>query len=202
DKVARVVFDLKSPRPYEIHPSPTGLVVDFSEAVALRKNSPPTSVEPRPLLAAGETPAPTAEAPAAASAEPAAKTVGTPSQPPTEGEPAPLGTNLAAESAKPTPEAGLTPVTLPAEPEAAGEKSSTDTSSETEKSPAPDKIPMRPAKTSVARNAVENTISAPSSRYGARTISDSGEKYTGKRISLNFKDADLKDVFRIFHEIS
>jgi len=35
-----------------------------------------------------------------------------------------------------------------------------------------------------------------------RAISDTGPKYTGKRISLNFKDADLKDVFRLFHEIT
>src|SRR4030095_3665526 len=38
--------------------------------------------------------------------------------------------------------------------------------------------------------------------FSPRTISDGGQRYSGKRISLNFKDADLKDVFRIFHEIS
>jgi type IV pilus assembly protein PilQ len=46
------------------------------------------------------------------------------------------------------------------------------------------------------------TISLGRSRYGARAISDTGPKYTGKPISLNFKDADLKDVFRLFHEIT
>src|SRR5262249_23483995 len=39
-------------------------------------------------------------------------------------------------------------------------------------------------------------------KFSARAISDTGPKYTGKRISLNFKDADLKDVFRLFHEIT
>src|SRR2546427_572907 len=47
------------------------------------------------------------------------------------------------------------------------------------------------------------TLSRPSrSRSSRRAISDTGPKYTGKRISLNFKDADLKDVFRLFHEIT
>jgi type IV pilus assembly protein PilQ len=46
------------------------------------------------------------------------------------------------------------------------------------------------------------TISLGGSRFGARAISDTGPKYTGKPISLNFKDADLKDVFRLFHEIT
>ncbi len=45
-------------------------------------------------------------------------------------------------------------------------------------------------------------ISQGSSRFSSRSISDTGPKYTGKRISLNFKDADLKDVFRLFHEIT
>ncbi|MFQ5877868.1 MAG: type IV pilus secretin PilQ [Acidobacteriota bacterium] len=45
-------------------------------------------------------------------------------------------------------------------------------------------------------------IAQGTGRFGARSISDTGPKYTGKRISLNFKDADLKDVFRLFHEIT
>ncbi|HXH27625.1 MAG TPA: type IV pilus secretin PilQ, partial [Candidatus Polarisedimenticolia bacterium] len=39
-------------------------------------------------------------------------------------------------------------------------------------------------------------------RFGSKAITDNGPRYTGKRISLNFKDADLKDVFRLFHEIT
>ncbi|MCZ6697272.1 MAG: type IV pilus secretin PilQ, partial [Acidobacteria bacterium] len=45
------------------------------------------------------------------------------------------------------------------------------------------------------------SIFAPS-RFSSRAISDTGPKYVGKPISLNFKDADLKDVFRLFHEIT
>jgi type IV pilus assembly protein PilQ len=57
---------------------------------------------------------------------------------------------------------------------------------------------MHPPTSKVSK---EKTIVAQA-RFSPRTISDNGQKYTGKRISLNFKDADLKDVFRIFHEIS
>src|SRR3989441_3097693 len=48
----------------------------------------------------------------------------------------------------------------------------------------------------------ENIMISQGGGFGARAISDTGPKYTGKRISLNFKDADLKDVFRLFHEIT
>jgi len=36
----------------------------------------------------------------------------------------------------------------------------------------------------------------------AATASPSGQKYTGEPISVNFKDLDLKDFFRLIHEIS
>jgi type IV pilus secretin PilQ/predicted competence protein len=39
-------------------------------------------------------------------------------------------------------------------------------------------------------------------RFEPKTISDTGPKYTGKKVSFNFKDADLKDVFRLFHELT
>src|SRR5262249_15388409 len=38
--------------------------------------------------------------------------------------------------------------------------------------------------------------------YEARTITPVTNVYTGKKISLNLVDADIKQVFRLFHEIS
>jgi type IV pilus assembly protein PilQ len=38
--------------------------------------------------------------------------------------------------------------------------------------------------------------------FESRTLSDDGPMYTGRRISLELVDADLKQVFRLFHEIS
>jgi len=43
---------------------------------------------------------------------------------------------------------------------------------------------------------------SPSPSYAARTISTGATTYKGKRISFNLVDADLKQVFRLFHEIS
>jgi type IV pilus assembly protein PilQ len=59
-------------------------------------------------------------------------------------------------------------------------------------------VAFRPAE----KDAGGNVVISPGSRFRSRAITDNGPKYTGKRISLNFKDADLKDVFRLFHEIT
>jgi type IV pilus assembly protein PilQ len=63
----------------------------------------------------------------------------------------------------------------------------------------PQEVPFRDA---APQSGGEVMISRAGSRFGPRAISDTSPKYTGKRISLNFKDADLKDVFRLFHEIT
>ena len=62
--------------------------------------------------------------------------------------------------------------------------------------------PRQEAFRPLSRDSGNVVISQGSSKFSARAISDTGPKYTGKRISLNFKDADLKDVFRLFHEIT
>ncbi len=191
-KIARVVFDLKNERAYEIVPGADGLVVDFSDAVTARK----AGSAPATLMAAAPEAKPTKPAaPAGKSEPPQAPAVATPSEPPTDSEASSLGVNLAAQ----TPEAdapGLTPVsasTLPPERIAAGEAPEGADS-------ASDLVPMKP----VAHEHISKVtnITSPQSRFAARTISDGNQRYTGKKISLNFKDADLKDVFRIFHEIS
>jgi type IV pilus assembly protein PilQ len=63
----------------------------------------------------------------------------------------------------------------------------------------PREVDFQPVSRATADNVM---ISQGTGRYGTRAISDTGPRYTGKRISLNFKDADLKDVFRLFHEIT
>jgi type IV pilus assembly protein PilQ len=205
-KVARVVFDLKSSRPYEIVPGPNGLTVDFSEAVAARKGA-----TPQVVAASDASDSPLTPASPAGSKTSAA--VASPSQPPADSDAAPLSVNLAAqtpgseaettqakEAAPSSEEApGLTPLavsTLPEPPTPPGPQD--DAKTEPAETSA-DLIPMRPPASKVSK---ETTIVSAQARFSPRTISDNGQKYTGKRISLNFKDADLKDVFRIFHEIS
>ncbi|HEU5179742.1 MAG TPA: type IV pilus secretin PilQ [Candidatus Polarisedimenticolia bacterium] len=192
-KIARVVFDLKGERAYEIVPGADGLLVDFSDAVTARKNG----SAPATLIAAAPEAKPTEPALPAGKSEPKQATaVATPSEPPTDSEASSLGVNLAAQ----TPEAetpGLTPIaasTTPPERIAAGE------APDSTEAPSTDLVPMK----AVPHERVSKVtnITSPQSRFAARTISDGNQRYTGKKISLNFKDADLKDVFRIFHEIS
>jgi type IV pilus assembly protein PilQ len=48
----------------------------------------------------------------------------------------------------------------------------------------------------------QTTESEAAANYGSRRITTGGTTYKGKRISFNLVDADLKQVFRLFHEIS
>jgi len=206
-KVARVVFDLRSSRPYEILPGPNGLIVDFSEAVAARRSG-------APQIASAAAPSATPQETASPAApETTAAVVGSPSKPPADSDAAPLSVNLAAQTpapetaSAPAPEPkpaageapGLTPISASTMPEPmVGAETAEDAKTEPAEA-ASELVPMRPASTKISK---ETTIVTAQARFSPRTISDNGQKYTGKRISLNFKDADLKDVFRIFHEIS
>jgi type IV pilus assembly protein PilQ len=172
--VARVVLDLKGPRPYAIVPTEGGLVVDFSEeAVRLAAESAPAPAgqlaAPLAAEAPSASPAPSgrraAKAPAAAASEPSS------AEPPPE---------------EPSPQPSISANPLLAQGDVKVE-------------PRPREVAFQP----VSRPASDNVIiSQGTGRYGTRSISDTGPRYTGKRISLNFKDADLKDVFRLFHEIT
>jgi type IV pilus assembly protein PilQ len=42
----------------------------------------------------------------------------------------------------------------------------------------------------------------PTEDFEARTIGEGEKKFTGHPISLDFKDGDLQDIFRLFHDIS
>jgi type IV pilus assembly protein PilQ len=199
--VARVVFDMKSSRAYDIHPTPAGLTVDFSDAVASRQGRPSgngvtVASQPKaPEVAAASAAAPLSPPGEAAGKESSTPAV-SPSHPPSDEEASSLGVNLAAQTPEGAASTGLTPVQLPAETPAEGTESSESTGTAT------DLVPTTPAPKPRAQVSRETTITGPQNRFSARTISDNGQKYTGKKISLNFKDADLKDVFRIFHEIS
>ncbi len=180
--VARVVFDLRAPKAYAIEATEMGLVVDFSEEAARRAAE--TGSQPHPIDQAllAEKPADGSAAPEPPPAEPG----------PAAAAPADdAGVN--SPDAEPQDAGGTEPVAMPkkastnpllAQGDVAIEKS----------------VPEVRFK---GTKRASDEITLPSARhFGARAISDTGPKYTGKRISLNFKDADLKDVFRLFHEIT
>jgi type IV pilus assembly protein PilQ len=174
EPVVRVVLDLSAPRPYAIVPTDEGLVVDFSEeAVRHAQEAAPARESIAAPLAAE---APAAQAPAgeaAAGGEPAAPVIAAESQAAPAVETEPKTRELSQDN--PLLAQGDVKIEQPGE------------------------VAFKPSPRSRSQNVM---INAAPNRYGTRSISDNGPRYTGKRISLNFKDADLKDVFRLFHEIT
>lgn len=132
--------------------------------------------------AAAASPTPTAEPLAAAAPAPMPEPIAAPepaaAEPPAH-DPAPESTE-AAPAAMPSPDNPLL-----AQGEVKVEKR-------------PKEVRFKPS----AERSDGNLVLAMGKSPDTRAISDTGPKYTGKRISLNFKDADLKDVFRLFHEIT
>ena len=60
----------------------------------------------------------------------------------------------------------------------------------------------RPALAAPAALAPAQTEAVPSGSFATRTIVTEQTDYTGKRISLNLVDADIKQLFRLFHDVS
>jgi type IV pilus assembly protein PilQ len=196
--VARVVLDMKRPRAYAIVPTENGLVIDFSDQAvryaAQRPSLIPAAEETRDELT-------TALATTADDSMPMQEQVAQPlaaDAPPVDQM---ASLELPADIMPDWQDEG--PSTLvdarPAEPETVEPQPTEVARAVPPAAGKPDEVSFRP----VSRRDSDNTmISRGSSRYGTRSISDLSPKYTGKRISLNFKDADLKDVFRLFHEIT
>jgi type IV pilus assembly protein PilQ len=67
----------------------------------------------------------------------------------------------------------------------------------------PTSAALDPQATSTALMQAQSAPSAPATTAGARTTScREATRFTGEPISLNLKDADVKDFFRLVHEIS
>ncbi|MBI1952070.1 MAG: type IV pilus secretin PilQ [Acidobacteria bacterium] len=178
--VVRVVLDMTAPRPYAIVPTDSGLVVDFTEEGVRHalETAPPSAPGPAAAAVTAETPG---AAPDAAGVEAASSA---------------LAEAFALPETAPVPETGE-----PAEAPAAEKPVNPLVAAggvKVESRPADREVAFRPAD----QDASGNVMISQGSRFSSRAISDTGPKYTGKRISLNFKDADLKDVFRLFHEIT
>ena len=184
--VARVVLDMSAPKPYAIVPTDTGLVVDFSEEAARRAAE---SVTPPPAPKAQIAEPLAAEAPASGSEA----TAPAPAASPTSGEAQEISVGGPEEAAPaPAPQA---PAAEPEPPKPQNRLLATGEARVEER-------PRESASRASGREGSENIMISQGARFKSRAISDRGPKYSGKRISLNFKDADLKDVFRLFHEIT
>src|SRR5437773_3718384 len=165
--VVRVVLDMSSPRPYAIVPTENGLVVDFTEeGVRHALETEPQQVQPVASSLAAETPAEKTSSAETSAGEPSTTTAASDTSPANEESPV-------------TPSAEKAPLNpLVAE---GGVKIEGQTPQQ--------EVAFVPS----GRDSGNVVISQGSSRFSSRAISDTGPKYTGKRISLNFKDADLKE---------
>jgi type IV pilus assembly protein PilQ len=184
--VTRVVVDLNSPRDFELTPKGNSLVLKLQPTV---QSSMPASQAPRvaplkmnvaqPVLSASSTP----------EATPVPK-----NETKNELEPKPI----TAQPQKATDYAFVEPQFKKAEP---GERANTAASTMAKAdvgqvNPLPD--PSDLAKAGPARNlaVVQQEEAAKAAKMPTPA------KYTGEPISVNLKDVDLKDFFRLIHEIS
>jgi type IV pilus assembly protein PilQ len=204
--MARIVIDLEHNAPYEITPGSTGLQVTFSAPGAARQMPAHVASPSAPPVAVAE-PVKTENVAATKAAEPA---------PAADAVPAPQVHAAAPQQVAPVPVlvSDQTPFSAPAVPvdsaamplpnaltgENAGlaspksdDRASTSASTNPgAPAPAPAAAPEPPAAAAVDPYPVD-----PMQAGGG-----AAKKYSGEPISVNLKDVDLKDFFRLIHEIS
>jgi type IV pilus secretin PilQ/predicted competence protein len=181
--VTRVVFDLHAPLAYEISESEGGLEIRFGEA-AQSDWQPAEPAEPvfhaAPPEAEPVETEPVLDEPAEpVFADPEEVVVAEPVEP------------LVVAAEEPAMISDLTaPVVEQPEAEAAAPSRSVDAN-----------LLDRLAKQAPALEAPAPQAKVPTS-FQTKTIQTDVTTYSGKRISLNLVDVDVKQVFRLFHEIS
>ncbi len=207
DPVARVVFDLSHPTPYAVLPVGSSLEVRFGEVAAA---APPPAPEPvedplapevlEPLAADAE-----GEVDADADAEQDFWDTGTEGTASSEDE-----ESWDFDSEDESWDTGTT-VPLQALDDSAsqgeGAEEITDlpddfVDEDAEFIPFEEEPAFAPEPAAKTKSAPATEVRLTSRAFESKTIAGGDQIYTGKRISISFRDADLKDVFRLFHEIS
>jgi len=201
-EVSRVVIDLRQPAKYDVNAAGNTVTLSFAPTTAVKsapaetpskltttKSDPPAAAPTETATAkTGEIPAPAAILPAAltqtagilAAPAPAAATPQTQEQ-------AKAAVNLASQAASAAPQ---DPAPAPAAPTPAAPAPAP------AKEPAPQQQEPAPA----ATQAPAANAPAPAQAQ-APTPAPSG-RFSGEPISVNLKDVDLRDFFRLIHEIS
>ncbi len=202
----RVVVDLERACPYELVPgSDHQFAVRLHSGAAVAKTSKPAALQP----------AVAKRSPAAVTAPVAEPKVVAASQPVAAAPSAPAPSGTAAKPAndyvflepsykpKDDAQAEAKPAAEPAEraQEAAAKFADKPAS---ELLPASAHAAMKAQDAQAAATAIQPAVNlaAEQKTQMAQTPASSGPKYTGEPISVNLKDVDLKDFFRLIHEIS
>ncbi|HXV75687.1 MAG TPA: type IV pilus secretin PilQ, partial [Candidatus Polarisedimenticolaceae bacterium] len=181
--VVRVVFDLVEPIPYRIDQVGSSIVVVFGDrrddrsASTTEGSEPASAVPAEPIVVRPD---------GAGDARPAAVEVPTAQAEAATSESA---DEIAAELEARVPEPGPEPV--------AAEATTTTSSSRSVDPDAIDELLNAPSFAAPQQQPDSSTRTFSSQRITTDQVT-----YRGKRISLNLVDADIKQVFRLFHEIS
>jgi type IV pilus assembly protein PilQ len=223
--VVRVVADLNGNPAFDVHATPSGVRIELRPR-GMAKSSPPATHAPALQVKAEETKtvaAATVAPPPVTPAPIATPSVASASVEPPPVAPAPVApTSVAAPpAAAPTTEvidrkpAVATPLQVEAQEAVKPDVQSTlpvsASSMQAEAAPLPSPASVTPEALRAERAAQMLTVgkdAEPSEAQGAPPANPSSPAeeakplYTGEPISLNLKDVDLKDFFRLIHEIS
>jgi type IV pilus assembly protein PilQ len=218
----RLVVDLDHACAYDLTPVSGGkmTLTLHTQSPAVAKNVAPKDVEPKHVASNSATPQVAVPASAVAANQP-------PSQLAVPANVIPANANsVAAASTDSTPAADAKATPAPTtdfvfvEPTYAAKSTATDAAPEpAERSQeaaarfadktAPELLPVSMNAAQATSNAQSNTGITPAVNLAAEQKAQSGQqpanvgpKYTGEPISVNLKDVDLKDFFRLIHEIS
>jgi len=184
EMVSRVVFDLEQPVPYDVTLEDSSVVVEFASAEfpLARAAQEPAAFESAALLdESGDAPAPMTEI--ASSAGPSA-----------DGDA--LGAPAPAIDA---PDPGV-PAVDPAVADPVSEDGGATLASRALQEDALERLLRTPTLGSQQEQTARPTT--PTTSFETQRIVTEQTVYTGKMVSLNLVDADIKQVFRLFHEIS
>jgi len=230
--VTRVVFDLSAPAPHALATDGERLavIVGKDAVLAAASQAPAPAIEPEPVAAAPVTR--TEIVPASAPAPAVVAEVKPAPAPIQEERPAAVETASAAPAPAPAPEVHVEPkVEAPVAVAAAPAPAPVEHHAESAAAPAPPApAPPAPATTVAAKPAGAKSAPAPSapknrndalfeaaaanldqeqaasnasgSAYRSRTIAEASTQFTGEPISLDLKDADIKDVFRTISQLT
>ena len=208
EPVTRVVLDLAAKSPYKVTKEGDHLVVTFGEAQAAEEKKPELKPEAKPEPPQTAISEPAAPAPKPAEAPAPQKSVEITAQVPVIAEPVPEPKAAAPAPEWKMPEKRATGVIRAAQQPAAPKPKKTTTTTGTSTPPAEDVFTDAPQSLPALGTNAQPTSplptlgSATTAAAGGRTLTAGERVYTGEPISLNLKDADLKDVIRTFANLT
>jgi type IV pilus assembly protein PilQ len=193
--VTRVVFDLDGPTPYQIEQVGSSVVVFFGEQAGTIAAAQPVELpEPEPVEAAVATTPPEVEEAFEVGEDTADQDDAMPVEPVVSESVAEVAEEMTSRLPEPEPKSGPAPVEV-------AEPVDTD-ATEPSRSVDPESIEKLLQAPAYAAPQQQSSGSQATRSFETKRIVTDQVTYRGKRISLNLVDADIKQVFRLFHELS